>query len=84
MSTDLLKQHEKGLEALGEPLSFLRPNLRNTFNNVTNTDMSIAVRVSGSKANGNLLICASKPETESDWILKSLVLEIPKDKIVIK
>lgn len=83
-SIDALQQHDKCMDVLGSPLKFKRPNMRNTFNNATNTDANIAVPVIGSKTAGNLLITAFKEDKEKEWTVKSLELEVPKQKIVIK
>lgn len=81
---DLLQRDQKSLDVLGPPVTFKRPTMRNTFNNFSDTKASIALQVFGTKTAGNLLIVASKQEKDTEWVLKSLILEVPGQKIAIK
>lgn len=83
-SIDMLQKDLKSVDVLGPPITFTRPNMRNTFNSMSNTDASIAIPVSGINTSGNLLISAAKKEDDREWMLKSLTLEVPTKKIIIK
>ncbi|CAL1292162.1 unnamed protein product [Larinioides sclopetarius] len=69
---------------LGEPVEFFRPSLANTYNYISASKATIAIPVSGPKTSGELLIEASKEESEEKWTINSLKLKVPNQEIAIK
>ncbi|KAG8186815.1 hypothetical protein JTE90_020493 [Oedothorax gibbosus] len=80
---DLL-QHKQSLAILGEPVTWYNPNLKDSYNRITETNANLAVPVKGPKNKGNLLIDAFRKDGNSDWSLTSLKLKVSEEETVIR
>lgn len=79
-----LLQHKKSLEILGEPVTWRRPNLGDSYNHITVTKANIALPITGSKKKGNLLIEAFREETDPAWTLALLKLKVADEETIIQ
>ncbi|KAF8777824.1 uncharacterized protein LOC129975428 [Argiope bruennichi] len=79
-----MTQYEQAAVCLGEPIEWHRPSLANTYNYISTSKATIAIPVSGSQSSGELLIEASKEESEQKWTINSLKLKVPNQEITIQ